>query len=229
MRLPLGFTICHKLAASVQGFMDYAKVGGWLFFGTEDRTFIAVIAPIIIFFSAVLSAAYHIGLMNYIVDHLSAIMEYCLGTTGPETMCCTANIFVGLLESPLLIKPYLPQFTESELVAVMVSGFASLAGSVMGAYIEMNISAIDLLTTSMMSAPGSMAVAKIIHPETEVSQFKSGKSTITQSQHANMFHALLYGANDALKLCVNIVSMISAFLIMIDLMDSLFGHATGTQ
>ena len=168
--------------------------------------------------------------MNYIVDHLSAVMEYCLGTTGPETMCCTANIFVGLLESPLLIKPYLPQFTESELVTVMVSGFASLAGSVMGAYVEMNISAVDLLTTSMMSAPGSMAVAKIIQPETEDSQFKNGAtSTITQSHHANMFHALVYGANDALKLCVNIVSMISAFLIMIDLTDSLFGHATGTQ
>ena len=78
-------------------------------------------------------------------------MEYLLGTTGPETMCCTANIFVGMLESPLLVKPYISSFTESELIAVMVSGFASLAGSVLGAYIKMNISAVDLITTSLMS------------------------------------------------------------------------------
>lgn len=98
-------------------------------------------------------------------------MEISCGTSGPETTACIGNIFVGMTESPLLVRPFLNDMTHSEITCVMVCGFASLAGSVLGAYIKMGISAVDLLTASVMSAPGSLAISKLIYPELQNSKY----------------------------------------------------------
>jgi nucleoside permease NupC len=100
------------------------------------------------------------------------LMEISCGTSGPETVSCVGNIFVGMTESPLLVRPYLKNLTQSELFCIMVSGMASLAGSVLGAYIKMGISSVDLVTASVLSAPGSIAIAKLMFPEVQQTRFK---------------------------------------------------------
>ncbi|MCK4448296.1 MAG: NupC/NupG family nucleoside CNT transporter, partial [Candidatus Marinimicrobia bacterium] len=123
------------------------------------------VLPVIIFFAATISILYHLGVMQLIIKWMARFMQWTMGTSGTETLSCTANVFVGQTEAPLLIRPFLDSMTLSELLTIMVGGFATIAGGVLAGYIAMGISAGHLIAASVMSAPAALVVAKIIFPE----------------------------------------------------------------
>ncbi len=127
--------------------------------------------PVIIFFSSLIAVTYHLGIIQFVIKNISLLMEKTMKTSGAETLSISANIFVGQTEAPILIRPYISLMTKSELMAVMVGGFATVAGSVMALYVTWlnNIPDIagHLLAASVMSAPAALMVAKIIYPETK--------------------------------------------------------------
>ena len=127
------------------------------------------VLPTIIFFSSLMSVLYHIGVMQRLVSAAAWIMQRTMKTSGSESMSCAANIFVGQTEAPLVVRPFVANMTRSELMAIMVGGFATVAGGVMAAYVRFGVDAGHLLTASVMSAPAALMVAKIMVPETEPS------------------------------------------------------------
>lgn len=186
------------------------------------------VLPTIIFFSSLMSILYYIGLMQGVVGFISKIMQRTLGTSGAETLSAAGNIFVGQTEAPLLVRPYLNTMTHSELMAVMVGGFATIAGGVMAAYVGMGISAVHLLTASLMSAPAALVIAKIMQPEVD-KPLTLGKVEVTPPMEAtNIIDAAARGASDGLHLALNVGAMLIAFLGLIFMLDSMLGTITET-
>ena len=180
------------------------------------------VLPVIIFFGAFMSILYHLGVMQMIVRMMARFMQWTMGTSGSETLSCTANIFVGQTEAPLLIKPFLNEMTMSELLTIMVGGFATIAGGVLAGYIAMGVSATHLIAASVMSAPAALVVAKIIFPETKLSK-TSGDADLPKDiiKTSNLLDAASTGVTDGLKLAVNVGAMLIAFIALIGLVDSL--------
>jgi concentrative nucleoside transporter, CNT family len=178
------------------------------------------VLPTIIFFSSLMSILYYIGLMQKLVGAISFVMQRTLGTSGAETLSTAGNIFVGQTEAPLLVKPYLNSMTRSELMAVMVGGFATIAGGVMAAYVGMGISPVHLLTASLMSAPAALVIAKIMQPEVDQPR-TLGKVEMTPPMEAtNVIDAAARGASDGMQLALNVGAMLIAFLGLIYMLDS---------
>lgn len=179
------------------------------------------VLPTIIFFSSLMSILYYIGVMQKLVGGISLIMQKTLGTSGAETLSTAGNIFVGQTEAPLLVRPYLNTMTKSELMAVMVGGFATIAGGVMAAYVGMGISPVHLLTASLMSAPAALVVAKLLQPEVDTPQ-TLGRVEVTPPMEAtNVIDAAARGASDGLSLALNVGAMLIAFLGLIYMLDSI--------
>ena len=131
------------------------------------RTFAFGVLPTIVFFSSLMSILYHLGIVQKVVSFFARIMQYVLGTSGAESLSAAANIFVGQTEAPLVVRPYVDAMTQSELMAVMVGGFATIAGGVLAAYVGMGIDAGHLMTASVISAPAALLIAKVMQPEVE--------------------------------------------------------------
>lgn len=131
--------------------------------------------PVILFFSFCTSILYYYGIMQKVVEKAGWLLQALVGTTACESLNAAANIFLGMTEAPLLIKPYIPIMTKSELFAVMTGGFATIAGSVLAAYINFGVSASHLLTASVMAAPAALGYSKLFYPETEESKTAAGK------------------------------------------------------
>lgn len=173
-----------------------------------------------------MSILYYIGVMQLVVGAISRAMQKTLGTSGAETLSAAGNIFVGQTEAPLLVRPYLNSMTQSELMAVMVGGFATIAGGVMAAYVGMGIDPVHLLSASLMSAPAALVIAKIMQPEVD-KPLTLGKVEITPPMEAtNLIDAAARGASDGLKLALNVGAMLIAFLGLIYMLDSLMGLLT---
>ena len=179
------------------------------------------VLPVIIFFAAFLSILYHLGVMQNIIRWMARFMQWTMGTSGAETLSCSANIFVGQTEAPLLIRPFLNDMTLSELLTIMVGGFATIAGGVLAGYIAMGISAGHLIAASVMSAPAALVVAKIIFPETQLSK-TSGEVDLPKDliESTNLLDAASRGVTDGLKLAVNVGAMLIAFIAIIGFVDS---------
>ncbi len=179
------------------------------------------VLPVIIFFAAFMSILYHLGVMQLIIRWMARFMQWTMGTSGAETLSCTANIFVGQTEAPLLIKPFLNDMTLSELLTIMVGGFATIAGGVLAGYIAMGISAGHLIAASVMSAPAALVVAKIIFPEIQLSK-TSGEVDFPKDliESTNLLDAASRGVTDGLKLAVNVGAMLIAFIAIIGFVDS---------
>jgi CNT family concentrative nucleoside transporter len=131
------------------------------------QSFAVQVLPVIIFFSTLMSVLYYLGIIQRVIGAVALVMRWTLGTSGTETLAAAANIFVGQSEAPLVVRPYLHQMTQSELMALMVVGFATVSGSVLAAYSAMGIDPGHLLTASVISAPAALAIAKIMQPEVE--------------------------------------------------------------
>lgn len=181
--------------------------------------FVIHILPTIIFFSSLMALLYHLGVMQLVIRGMAWVMRKTMGTSGSESFSCAANVFVGQTEAPLVIRPYLPTMTRSELMAVMVGGFATVAGGVMAAYVRFGIDAGHLLAASVMSAPAALVVAKIMYPETETSPTRGTVTLAVPREYANVLDAAAGGAGVGLKLAANIGAMLLAFIALVALVN----------
>lgn len=188
---------------------------------TLIRTITFGILPTIIFFSSVMSVLYYLGIVQVVVRAIAKVMQWTLGTSGAETLSAASNIFVGQTEAPLVIKPYLPKMTESELMALMVGGFATIAGGVLAVYVGMGINAGHLMTASVISAPAALLIAKIMVPEVEAPETAGGAIPEIKRTGTNVVEAATLGATDGLKLALNVAAMLIAFTALVAWLDTL--------
>jgi CNT family concentrative nucleoside transporter len=194
--------------------------GGWPGFGMQ---FAFKVLPTIIFFGGFMGVLYYLGVMQKVIEALSRFMRWTIGTSGAETLSCTANVFVGQTEAPLLIKPFLAGMTQSELLTIMVGGFATIAGGVLAGYIAMGVPAGHLVAASVMSAPAALVIGKIIFPEKEHSQTAGDAKLPEIESGGNVIEAASNGIVDGLKLAVNVGAMLIGFIALIAVVDVLMG------
>ncbi|MEM9411656.1 MAG: nucleoside transporter C-terminal domain-containing protein [Planctomycetota bacterium] len=194
------------------------------------KTFGFGVLPTVIFFAALMSVLYHVGIMEPVVKAMAWVMQKLLGTSGSESLAAAANVFVGHTEAPLVVKPYIAGMTRSELNAMMVGGFATITGGLMAIFVNIGVSAGHLVTASIISAPAALVIAKILQPETEKSETYGTVSVQFEKQSANVIEAAANGASDGMKLAINIAAMLIGFLALIAMLDAiLFGIGEGIQ
>ena len=205
--------------------LNSVDAGSSMVFGEKFSEFYFAfkVLPTIIFFSSLMAVLYHLGIIQKVVTGCAFVMRWTLRTSGAESLSAAANIFVGQTEAPLVIRPYVNEMTDSELMAVMVGGFATIAGGVLAAFIAMGIDAGHLITASVISAPAALLVAKVILPETESPKTMGKVHIDVENKSVNVIEAAATGATDGLKLALNVAAMLIAFLAMIALFDAAIG------
>lgn len=185
------------------------------------------VLPIIIFLSSLMTVLYHLGVMQWIVNSFAIVMQKLLNLSGAESLAAAANVFVGQTEAPLIVRPYLTKMTRSELFSLMTGGMATIAGSVMAAYVGLLKDSIPnigghLLTASILSAPAALVIAKIMVPETETPETLGHIPKDHNKEYVNVIEAAASGASDGLKLAANVAAMLLAFVALIALLDASF-------
>ena len=190
------------------------------------------VLPTIIFFSALMTVLYHLGIMQIAVKAVAWVMQRTMGTSGAETLSAAGNIFVGQTEAPLLVKPFVEKMTDSELMAVMTAGFATVAGGVLAAYVGMMVGffpdiAGHLIAASVMSAPAALVVAKLMVPETERPQTAEAIAVSVERPDVNVIDAAARGASEGLHLALNVGAMLLAFVALIQLCNGTIGWVGG--
>ena len=219
------FDLLGSIFTRLISFAD--KGSSFLFRDLSAQAFAFSVLPIIIFFSALTSVLYHIGVMQLVVKVIAKVMQQTLGTSGAESLSAASNIFVGQTEAPLVVRPFVARMTRSELMAIMVGGFATIAGSVMGIYVkEFGISAGHLLTASVISAPAGLLIAKVLQPETEIPETLGTQSIRMPKTSSNLIEAISNGASDGLMLTLNVAAMLLAFIALIALADFCLENTT---
>ena len=209
--------------------LDFSDQGASFVFGEKFKDFFFAfkVLPTIIFVSSLMSVLYHIGLMQWVVNGLAWLMQRTLGTSGAETLSASANVFMGQTEAPLLIKPYLGAMTLSELNAVMVGGFATISGGILALFVGMKIPAGHLVTASVISAPASLLIAKLMLPETEKPVTLGATEFEVPSAGVNIIEAAANGASEGMKLAINVAAMLISFIALIAMCDkglAMFGE-----
>jgi len=187
------------------------------------RTIAFGVLPTIIFFSSLMSILYHWGIMQWVVAVFAWVMQKTLHTSGAESLSAAANIFVGQTEAPLVVRPYVLDMTESELMAVMVGGFATIAGGVMALYVQFGMDPSHMMTASVISAPAALLIAKVMIPEIEKPKTTGVVQVPIEQKTTNVIEAAAQGATDGMKLCINVAAMLIAFLALIAMLDALIG------
>ena len=232
--LDAGRVAIDKMSSGVLAVIGYSKAGIDMLFGPLADvdiigfSFAFNILPIIIFFAALMSVLYHLRIMEWLVKLVGGALHKIIGTGAIESMNAAANIFVGQTEAPLVVKPYLKNLTEPQMFAVMVSGVASIAGTVLAGYIMMGAEPRYLLAAAFMAAPGGLLMAKIIMPDDEVVPAGGHEKLVMEpSQHKNVILAAAAGTTDGLRLAVNIGAMLIAFVALIALFNGLVGGIFG--
>ena len=235
LRVPSGRIFFEFVGNGFANLLDCVDAGAGFVFGTNPvegspafkvHYFAFKVLPTIIFFSSLMSILYYLRIMQFVVGGISQVMQKTLGTSGAETLSAAGNIFVGQTEAPLLIRPYLNDMTNSEIMAVMVGGFATIAGGVMAAYIGMGIDAVHLLTASLMSAPAALVIAKIMQPEVDTPKTLGKVEISPPAESVNLIDAAARGASDGLQLALNVGAMLIAFIALIYMADNLLRYLT---
>lgn len=236
LKTPFGEGFFQFAQKAVTKLNEFAFEGAKLVFGSvadqkfleaewgPDKAYILAIAitAMIILVSALSALFYHWGLLQRIVHAMAVVMQRTMGTSGSESLVAAANIFMGQTEAPLVVKPYLKGMTRSELLAMMTTGMATIAGGVMAVYVSLGASSGHLLTASVMSAPAALMISKIMLPETQPSQ-TAGSSRLSGERTAiNSIDALCRGATDGLFLSLNVLAMLIAFVAVVALANFLF-------
>ena len=223
--------------AAFMALLECANKGSELVFGPLAKTgllneklgpgngfiFVITVTATIILVAALSSMLYHYGILQRVVRGIAWVMQRVMGTSGSESLAAAANIFMGQTEAPLVVKPYLKRMTQSELMALMIGGMATIAGGVLAAYVGFNISAGHLLTASVMSAPAALMVSKILLPESEVSDTAAGASAKVPRETHNGIEALCRGASDGVMLAINVMAMLIAFVAVVALANMSLG------
>ncbi|MCH7753441.1 MAG: NupC/NupG family nucleoside CNT transporter, partial [Planctomycetes bacterium] len=201
------------------------EVGSRFVFGETyaEHFFAFKVLPTIIFFSALMSVFYYYGVIQKIVGLFALVMQKTLGTSGAETLSAAANVFVGQTEAPLVIRPYISSMTTSELNAVMVGGFATMAGGVLGALSEMGFEAGHLLSASVISAPGALLLSKVMQPEVDEPKTLGNVQIDIEEKSTNVLEAVAVGTTGGMKLALNVGAMLIVFLAMIAMINMLVG------
>ena len=222
------------LSTGVLAIIGYSKAGIDMVFGPLADTdvvgfsFAINVLPIIIFFAALMSVLYHLRIMEWLVRLVGGGLHRIIGTGAIESMNSAANIFVGQTEAPLVVKPYLKGLTDAQFFTVMVSGLASIAGTVLAGYVLMGAELKYLLAAAFMAAPGGLLMAKIIMPDDEyIPHVKHERLQMEPSHQRNVILAAAAGTTDGLRLAVNIGAMLVAFVALIALFNGLVGGVCG--
>lgn len=236
--VPAGREVLLSAAKGVSAIINYGTDGiNFLFgglvsdkmfevFGGGGFVFALRVLPPIIFFSALISVLYYLGIMQIVIRILGGALQAALGTSKSESMSAAANIFVGQTEAPLLVKPYIKSMTNSELFAVMCGGLASVAGAVMIGYAGMGVPLPYLIAASFMAAPGGLLFAKILHPQTETFKDELNADDI-EEKPSNVIEAAAVGAFSGMQLALNVGAMLLAFIALIAMLNGFIGWAAG--
>jgi CNT family concentrative nucleoside transporter len=252
LRTPVGALIFDGINGVVVGLLGYTQEGASFLFGNLVSNTVPVTAesgataggpalvaqtgaffafnvlPTIIFFSSLMTVLYHLGVMQRLVRGVAWVMMRTMRTSGAETLSAAGNIFMGQTEAPLLIKPFVARMTNSELMAVMIGGFATVAGGVMAAFVGMLVGhfpdiAGHLLAASVMSAPAALLIAKVMYPEDGEPVTRDSMSIEVETTDANVIDAAARGAGEGLTLALNVGAMLLAFIALIALLNALLG------
>ena len=230
-----GYAFFAAIAAVVTQFLEFTNAGSqFVFGGLADPAlmaelfpngFVLVFAalPIIIFVSSFFTVLYYFGVLQFVVRTMAKPMMHLLGTSGAETLSAAENVLMGVTEAPLMVRPYVEKMTQSELLALMVGGLATIAGSMMAVYISLGANPVAMLATSVMAAPCGLYLSKILLPETEHPATRGRATLAVESRHVNVIDAAAAGAADGTRLAINVAAMLIAFLAFIALIDYLLG------
>lgn len=228
--VPAGKRFIEILTNGVQAIVNYSQAGIDMVFGplvgaNVGFSFALNVLPIVIFFSALMSVLYHLRVMQVIVRVLGGAIRFIIGTRSVESLNAAANVFVGQTEAPLVVKPYLKNLSEAQVFTIMVSGLASVAGTVLAAYAQMGVRLDYLLAASFMAAPGGLLMAKLMMPDSDGAADKGVKEELVMAdeRQGNVILAAATGAQDGLRLAVNIGAMLIAFVALIAMFNGLVG------
>jgi CNT family concentrative nucleoside transporter len=234
LRVDAGRRLFQKAGDLVSQLLSYSFAGSEFVFGDLGKQgshfgfyFAFQVLPAIIFICAFFAVLYHFGVMQLIIKLAAWIMTRVMGASGAESLNIAASIFMGQTEAPVTIRPFLPDLTRSELMTVMTSGMAHVSGGIMAAYIAFGIEPKHLLSAVIMTAPGTLLMAKMLVPETEQSK-TAGKVVMPEGEeenekNENLLGAVARGTTDGLHMALNIAAMLIAFLALIALADGILG------
>ncbi|MGB5346748.1 MAG: NupC/NupG family nucleoside CNT transporter, partial [Woeseia sp.] len=230
--VPYGRDALQSVVNGVQHVINYGNDGIEFVFGTQAKqslgfTIALNVLPVIVFFSALMSVLYYLGIMQRVVGFFGGGLRKLLGTSETESMSAVSNVFVGHTEAPLVVKPYLATVSNSELFAIMTGGCATIAGAVMAAYASMGVDLKFLITASFMAAPGGLLIAKLMMPETSESTGTFDAELAAEDRPVNIFEAIGNGAATGLTLALNVGAMLLAFVAMIALLNGMLGGIGG--
>ncbi len=240
LKVPLGKSIFGWLGEKVTKVLSFSDEGAkFVFgilgddaklapmFGNDTFIFFVRIIPTIIFVACLVNIFYYLGVMQWIVEKLAKGLNYVMKVSGAEALSNISSAFVGQVEAQIMIKPYLKGMTNSELMASMSGSFACIAGGVMATYIKFGVPAEYLIAASIMAAPGALAIAKIMYPETEQPETQGQVKLDVKKEHSNLVDAISAGCSDGLKVGLNVAAMLIGFLALIALVNFLLNNLGG--
>jgi CNT family concentrative nucleoside transporter len=234
LKMELGRTLFQKAGDGVNRLLGYAFAGSQFVFGDLGKQgshfgfyFAFQVLPTVIFICALFAVLYYLGVMQLVIRAAAWLMIRLMGVSGAESLNVAASIFMGQTEAPQTIRPFLPDLTYSELMTVMTSGMAHVSGSIMAAYIAFGIEPKHLLSAVIMTAPGTLVMAKMLVPETEVPR-TAGRVVMSEEEvelekNENLLGAIARGTTDGLHMALNIAAMLISFLALIALLDGIMG------
>jgi CNT family concentrative nucleoside transporter len=227
-----GKVLFQWLGSGVTRLLDFSKVGSEFVFGkmvsdvpSFGFIFAFQVLPTIVFMASIIAVLYYLGIVQKFVSFLAWLMTKTMGTSGAESLSSAACVFVGQVEGPLLVRPYIPDMTRSELMALMTGGMATIAGGVMAAYLGMLGAewAPQLLAASLMGAPGGLVMAKLLVPETEEPKTMGAVQMHVEKTESSVIEAAAKGAGDGMNLAFNVGAMLLAFISLVALINAGLG------
>lgn len=238
LKTEVGQNLFQWLGDSINTLLGQADKGAQFVFGSlvnrdlmikafgpgNDYIFFFKVVPTIIFVAVLVNMFYHLGILQRVVSFIGKGVHWLMGVSGAEALSNVASTFVGQVEAQIMIKPYLKNMTNSELMASMTGSFACIAGGVMAVYISLGVPAAYLLAASLMAAPGALVISKIMFPETEKSETEGEVKLELAKTHANLVDAIAAGASEGLKVGLNVIAMLIGFIALIALVDLGLGH-----
>ncbi|UXI00146.1 NupC/NupG family nucleoside CNT transporter [Photobacterium sp. TY1-4] len=228
--VPLGRDVLNTVSGAVSGVIDYGRIGSEFLFGDLAKfkigfIFAVNVLPTIVFFSALISVFYYLGVMGWVIRSLGGALQRLLGTSRTESMSATANIFVGSVEAPLVVRPFLAKMSRSELFAVMVGGLASVAGGTLVGYAGLGVEISYLIAASFMSAPAGLMMAKILVPQTEAPlDHAEIEAEAVDDAPVNIIDAASQGALSGLQIAMAVGASLLAIISLIALLNGGLGH-----
>ncbi|KAE8176007.1 NupC/NupG family nucleoside CNT transporter [Photobacterium carnosum] len=227
--VPVGRVVLNSVSGAVSGVIEYGHEGTSFLFGQLAQfklgfIFAVNVLPSIVFFSALISVLYYVGIMKWVIRGIGGLLQRLLGTTRTESMSATANIFVGSVEAPLVVRPFLARMTRSELFAVMVGGLASVAGGTMVGYAGLGVQLKYLIAASFMSAPAGLMMAKLVVPQTEGVHSMEDEDDGEEDEPVNLVDAASRGALSGLQIAMAVGASLLAVISLIAMVNGGLGH-----